>query len=92
MKGNLVVIISLVNWLPPRTIIRSETPLLGVELISLHFAAESTVLLKAESVADKVEWLKKLGNIAHPSKAGQIVGDSGLPMRHSLSDGYLVSC
>ncbi|XP_028762918.1 dynamin-2A [Neltuma alba] len=51
--------------------------------------AESTVLLKAESVADKVEWLKKLGNVAHPTKAGQITGESGLPMRHSLSDGSL---
>lgn len=57
----------------------------------MHFAAESTVLLKAESVADKIEWLKKLGNVAHPTKGGQVIGESGFPMRHSLSDGSLVS-
>ncbi|KAI9107351.1 hypothetical protein K1719_021739 [Acacia pycnantha] len=51
--------------------------------------AESTVLLKAESVADKVEWLKKLAYVAHPTKGGQIMGESGVPIRHSFSDGSL---
>ncbi|KAK4254482.1 hypothetical protein QN277_009860 [Acacia crassicarpa] len=51
--------------------------------------AESTVLLKAESVADKVEWLKKLVYVAHPTKGGQIMGESGVPIRHSFSDGSL---
>ncbi|XP_047315725.1 dynamin-2A-like [Impatiens glandulifera] len=50
--------------------------------------AHSAVLLKAESVADKVEWLNKLGNVIQ-SKGGQLKTDSSAPMRHSLSDGSL---
>ncbi|XP_052192878.1 dynamin-2A-like [Diospyros lotus] len=50
--------------------------------------AHSAVLLKAESMADKVEWLNKLGN-AVPSSKGQLKSESGLPMRQSLSDGSL---
>ncbi|KAK9110899.1 hypothetical protein Scep_018418 [Stephania cephalantha] len=47
--------------------------------------AHSAVLLKAESVADKVEWVAKIRNAT--SKGSQ--GNTGLPMRHSLSDGSL---
>ncbi|KAA8528048.1 hypothetical protein F0562_035083 [Nyssa sinensis] len=50
----------------------------------------SSVVLKAESMADKVEWLNKLSNVIQPSKGGQIKGASsegGLSMRQSLSDG-----
>ncbi|KAA8536616.1 hypothetical protein F0562_029094 [Nyssa sinensis] len=50
--------------------------------------AHSTVMLKAESMADKVEWLNKLRNVVQ-SKGGQLKGESGLPMRQSLSDGSL---
>ncbi|GLT44508.1 hypothetical protein SLA2020_183990 [Shorea laevis] len=52
--------------------------------------AHSAVVLKAESTADKVEWLNKLKNVVE-SKGGQVKGESGLPtaMRHSLSDGSL---
>ena len=58
-----------------------------VFLVSAHNA----VLLKAESMADKVEWMNKIGNVIQPSR-GQMKGpDSGLPMRQSFSDGSLVS-
>ncbi|GKV31611.1 hypothetical protein SLEP1_g40287 [Rubroshorea leprosula] len=52
--------------------------------------AHSAIVLKAESMADKVEWLNKLKNVIE-SKGGQVKGESGLPttMRHSLSDGSL---
>ncbi|XP_021720288.1 dynamin-2B-like [Chenopodium quinoa] len=50
--------------------------------------AHSAVLLKAESMADKVEWLNKLKNIAI-LKSGQGMGEPGLQMRQSHSDGSL---
>ncbi|XP_057502438.1 dynamin-2A-like [Actinidia eriantha] len=49
--------------------------------------AHNGVLLKAESMADKVEWLNKLGNVVQPSKGGQLKVDPS--MRQSLSDGSL---
>ncbi|CAK9313918.1 unnamed protein product [Citrullus colocynthis] len=54
--------------------------------------AHSAVVLKAESVADKVEWTNKIRNVIQPSKGGQTRGASsegGLTMRQSLSDGSL---
>lgn len=62
--------------------------------IVINLAAHSAVVLKAESVADKTEWLNKLNNVIQPSKGGQMKGASsegGLTMRQSLSDGSLVS-
>ncbi|RVW44419.1 Dynamin-2B [Vitis vinifera] len=56
---------------------------------SIYHAAHSAVVLKAESAADKAEWLNKLRNVIQPS--GQVKGESGLTMRQSLSDGSLVS-
>ena len=57
---------------------------------NLHdVTAHNDVLLKAESMADKVEWLNKLGNVVQPSKGGQLKGDPS--MRPSVSDGSLVS-
>ena len=56
---------------------------------SIDHAAHSAVVLKAESAADKAEWLNKLRNVIQPS--GQVKGESGLTMRQSLSDGSLVS-
>ncbi|KAJ6394949.1 hypothetical protein OIU77_024042 [Salix suchowensis] len=50
--------------------------------------AHSAVVLKAESMADKVEWLNKLRSVIQ-SKGGQVIGESGTPMRHSMSDGSL---
>ncbi|XP_007022852.2 PREDICTED: dynamin-2B isoform X1 [Theobroma cacao] len=50
--------------------------------------AHSAVLLKAESTADKVEWLERLRNVVE-SKGGQVKGESAPPMRQSLSDGSL---
>ncbi|XP_065870561.1 dynamin-2A isoform X2 [Euphorbia lathyris] len=50
--------------------------------------AHSAVLLKAESVAEKNDWINKLRSIIQ-LKGGQVTGESGLPMRHSLSDGSL---
>lgn len=54
--------------------------------------AHSAVILKAESMADKVEWINKILKIAQPSKGGKIRGvspEGGPAMRHSLSDGSL---
>ncbi|KAK9669701.1 hypothetical protein RND81_13G149000 [Saponaria officinalis] len=49
--------------------------------------AHSAVLLKAESMADKVDWLNKLKNFA-TLKTGSI-SEPGLSMRQSHSDGSL---
>ncbi|CAN0907403.1 DRP2B [Linum grandiflorum] len=49
--------------------------------------AHSTIMLKAESVAEKVEWLNKLRTVIQ-AKGGQ-VNEPGHPMRQSLSDGSL---
>ncbi|XP_023523802.1 dynamin-2A-like isoform X2 [Cucurbita pepo subsp. pepo] len=52
----------------------------------------SAVVLKAESAADKVEWINKIRNVIQPSKGGQMRGvssEGGLTMRQSLSDGSL---
>jgi len=56
-----------------------------------HVVAHSAVVLKAETMAEKVEWLNKLRNVVLPSTGGQMKGESGLPLRQSLSDGSLVS-
>ncbi|VFQ71502.1 unnamed protein product [Cuscuta campestris] len=50
--------------------------------------AHSAVLLKAESLADKSEWLNKLRNVIS-SKGGQVKGESAPTMRQSLSDSSL---
>lgn len=72
----------------------SKTPSLVIKITSkvpykTVLKAHSVVLLKAESMADKVEWLNKLGHVVQPSKGGQVKGESGLPIRQSLSDGSL---
>uniref|UniRef100_A0A7N0U993 Dynamin GTPase n=1 Tax=Kalanchoe fedtschenkoi TaxID=63787 RepID=A0A7N0U993_KALFE len=54
--------------------------------------AHSALFLKAESVAEKNEWLNKLRNIMDPSKGSQgksAPSEGGVPMRQSLSDGSL---
>ncbi|CAH9120378.1 unnamed protein product [Cuscuta epithymum] len=50
--------------------------------------AHSAVLLKAESLADKTEWLNKLRNVIS-SKGGKVKGETTPMMRQSLSDGSL---
>ncbi|KAG4386198.1 hypothetical protein GLYMA_12G242300v4 [Glycine max] len=52
--------------------------------------AHSAVVLKAESAADKIEWIKKISQVIQ-AKGGQIrISSDGAPtMRHSLSDGSL---
>lgn len=50
--------------------------------------AQSTVLLKAESMVDKAEWINKLRKVAQ-AKGGQAIGEPSFPMRQSLSDGSL---
>ncbi|KAJ0086374.1 hypothetical protein Patl1_07140 [Pistacia atlantica] len=55
--------------------------------------AHSAVILKAESMADKVEWINKITKVIQ-SRGGQVIGAStegGHSMRHSLSDGSLDS-
>lgn len=56
-------------------------------------AAHSAVVLKAESAADKVEWINRISNVIQ-AKGGQIriSSEGGSTMRQSLSDGSLVSC
>lgn len=39
---------------------------------------------------EKTEWLSKLRNVIS-SKGGQVKGETGPPMRQSLSDGSLVN-
>ncbi|ERN04936.1 dynamin-2A [Amborella trichopoda] len=53
--------------------------------------AHSAVVLKAENMADKIEWVNKIRSIIQPSKGGPIKGGSepGLPIRQSLSEGSL---
>ncbi|XP_027353471.1 dynamin-2B-like [Abrus precatorius] len=52
--------------------------------------AHSVVVLKAESAADKVEWINKISKVIQ-AKGGQIriSSEGGSTMRHSLSDGSL---
>ncbi|GMH23838.1 hypothetical protein Nepgr_025681 [Nepenthes gracilis] len=50
--------------------------------------AHSAVILKAESMVDKAEWLNKLRNFANPVNGG-LMGESGLTMRQSVSNGSL---
>ncbi|XP_009791970.1 dynamin-2A-like isoform X1 [Nicotiana sylvestris] len=50
--------------------------------------AQSAVVLKAESLAEKNEWINKLKNVIS-SKGGQVIADSGPPVRQSLSEGSL---
>ena len=59
-------------------------------MLQFCFAAHSAVVLKAESIADKVEWLEKLRNFVE-LKGGQVKVESAPGMRQSLSDGSLVS-
>lgn len=51
-----------------------------------YIAAQSTVILKAETLAEKTEWLNKLKNVIS-SKGGQVIAESSQPMRPSLSEG-----
>ncbi|KAJ9538297.1 hypothetical protein OSB04_031030 [Centaurea solstitialis] len=50
--------------------------------------AHSAVVLKAETAADKAEWLNKLKNIIG-AKGGQVLMKADGPIRQSLSDGSL---
>ncbi|KAL5982575.1 Dynamin-2A [Asimina triloba] len=55
--------------------------------------AHSAVVLKAESMQEKVEWMNRIRNLMQPSKGapgrGTSPSDSGPAMRQSLSDGSL---
>lgn len=52
--------------------------------------AHSAVVLKAESMTDKIEWMNKIRNIIQPSKGGQLKGASNEGgLRQSFSDGSL---
>lgn len=54
-------------------------------------AAHSAVVLKAESMVDKVEWINKISKVIQ-ARGGQVrIAESGYTMRQSLSDGSLVS-
>lgn len=57
----------------------------------LYLAAHSAVVLKAESTADKVEWLNKISKVIQARGGLVRVAESGHTMRQSLSDGSLVS-
>lgn len=64
-----------------------------INFIFIAFAAHSAVVLKAETVADKVEWINKISKVIQPSKGlpRGASSEGGPPMRQSLSDGSLVS-
>jgi hypothetical protein len=64
-----------------------------IAINAYHVAAHSAVILKAESMADKIEWMKKIRGIIQ-SKGGSVKGSNtpeGGPIRQSHSDGSLVS-
>ena len=62
--------------------------------MTVDLVAHSALVLKAENMADKVEWVNKIRNLTQPSK-GTVkgaLGPEGTPsMRQSHSDGSLVS-
>ncbi|XP_062073186.1 dynamin-2A-like [Humulus lupulus] len=51
--------------------------------------AHSAVILKAESMTDKVEWINKIRNVIQPSRGRGLSNEGGHSMRQSLSDGSL---
>lgn len=60
--------------------------------MSIYLAAHSAVVLKAESMTDKSEWINKIRSVIQPSKGGKGAStEGGFPLRQSLSDGSLVS-
>lgn len=59
--------------------------------MSIYLAAHSAVVLKAESVGDKSEWISKIRNVIQPSKGGRGASHEGGTLRQSLSDSSLVS-
>nr|GMD86029.1 dynamin-2A-like [Ipomoea batatas] len=50
--------------------------------------AHSNVILKADTVAEKVEWVNKLKTVIS-SKGGQVKAEIGVPIRQSFSDGSI---
>jgi hypothetical protein len=79
--------------LPPLNIVASFIPCFYryIKLFSC-FAAHSAVVLKAESIADKVEWVNKIKAVIQ-SKGGSFKGPDteGGPMKQSQPDGSVVS-
>lgn len=60
--------------------------------ISIYLAAHSSVVLKAESMTNKTEWMNKIRNVIQPSKGGKSAStEGGATLRQSHSDGSLVS-
>lgn len=59
--------------------------------IGLYLAAHNAVVLKAESTADKAEWINKISKVIQARGGLVRVAESGHTMRQSLSDGSLVS-
>ena len=57
-----------------------------------YFAAHSAVVLKAESIADKVEWVNKIKAVSQ-SKGGSFKAPNteGGPLKQSQPDGSMVS-
>ncbi|CAH9141810.1 unnamed protein product [Cuscuta epithymum] len=50
--------------------------------------AHSFVILKADTMAEKSEWIHKLKNVIR-SKGGQVRAETGVPMRQSFSEGSI---
>jgi hypothetical protein len=63
-----------------------------LHIFLLNFAAHSAVVLKAESMADKVEWVNKIKAVIQ-SKGGSFKSPNteGGSIRQNHSDGSLVS-
>jgi len=58
-------------------------------------AAHNAVILKAESMSDKTEWVSKIKSIVDPKGLAakkQNSSEGGGPMKQSHSDGSLVCC
>ncbi|KAE9592686.1 putative dynamin GTPase [Lupinus albus] len=73
-SGNVSLVFKITSRVPYKTVLK----------------AHSAVVLKAESAADKAEWINKISNVIQ-AKGGQIrlSSDGGSSMRQSLSDGSL---
>ncbi|CAN1243513.1 DRP2B [Linum perenne] len=77
------LIFQITTKVPYKTVLKGLYPRFGLAVLSTM----STIMLKAESVAEKVEWLNKLRTVIQ-AKGGQVI-EPGHPMRQSLSDGSL---
>ena len=65
------------------------------QILLITMTAHNAVILKAESMSDKTEWVTKIKSIVDPKGLAakkQISSEGGGPMKQIHSDGSLVCC